>query len=102
MRRRQKPVIESLVLTIPEVADALQIGQTKVRALIAERSLPTVLIGRSVRVSVASLQRWIEEQERRPTLLQVPKGRTNESVPFQNRQAAQPVGSAACLHAKGP
>ncbi len=34
-----------------------------VAELIAAKSLPTVRIGRSVRISAAPLQKWIEEHE---------------------------------------
>jgi len=51
-----------LLVTIPEAASMLSIGRTKVTELIAAKSLPTVRIGRSVRIPVASLQKWVEQE----------------------------------------
>jgi excisionase family DNA binding protein len=59
----EKPTVPKLLLTIADVSKMLSVGQTKVAELIAEKSLPTVRIGRSVRVSAASLQKWIEAHE---------------------------------------
>ena len=56
----QKP----LLLTIPQVAKSLGISRAMVYSLIAKRKGPPVVrLGRSVRVSAASLDKWIEEQE---------------------------------------
>lgn len=56
-----------LLLTIPQAARSLGISRAKLYALIAKREGPPVVrLGRSVRVSVASLRRWIEEQEQDP------------------------------------
>lgn len=53
-----------LLLSIPEVAKTLGLGWTKVYELIASEGLPVVRFGRAVRVSVASLQQWIEQREK--------------------------------------
>jgi excisionase family DNA binding protein len=53
-----------LLLSVPEVAKALGLGRTKVYELIACEGLPVVRFGRAVRVSAASLQRWIEQREK--------------------------------------
>ena len=55
--------IEPLLLTIPQVAKTLNLGRTKVYHLIATKQLPVMRFGRAVRVSSASLKRWIEQQE---------------------------------------
>ena len=53
-----------LLLTIPDVARRLGLGRTKVYELIATEGLPVVRFGRAVRVSVSSLQRWVEQREK--------------------------------------
>ena len=54
-----------LLLSVPDVAKRLGVGRTKVYELIATEGLPVVRFGRAVRVSVASLQQWIEQREKR-------------------------------------
>ncbi|MDQ2905671.1 MAG: helix-turn-helix domain-containing protein [Chloroflexota bacterium] len=69
MRKRQTkstatampPIVQ--LLSIPEVAQRLGIGRTKVYDLIKTESLPFVQLGDAKRVSVVSLQRWIEQRE---------------------------------------
>jgi excisionase family DNA binding protein len=70
MRKRQsedqqslQPIVQPLLLSIPEVARILSIGRTKVYDLIKREGLPVVRLGDATRVSVASLQRWIEQRE---------------------------------------
>jgi excisionase family DNA binding protein len=58
---------QPLLLTIPQVAKSLGISRAMVYSLIAKREGPPVVrLGRSVRVSAASLDKWIEEQEQAP------------------------------------
>ena len=52
-----------LLLNIPEVAHTLGIGRTKVYELINKERLPTVRLGRAIRVSAHSLQMWVEQRE---------------------------------------
>ena len=55
---------QPLLLTIPQVAKSLGISRAMVYALLAKNEGPPVIrLGRSVRVSAASLRRWVEEQE---------------------------------------
>jgi excisionase family DNA binding protein len=57
-------VQQPLLLTIPQVAKSLGISRAMVYSLIAKRKGPPIVrLGRSVRVSAASLGKWIEEQE---------------------------------------
>ena len=65
MDTSEKPSVPKLLLTVAEVSKMLSVGQTKVAELIAAKSLPTVRIGRSVRISAASLRKWIEAHEDR-------------------------------------
>ena len=55
---------QPLLLTIQQVAKSLGISRAMVYALLAKNEGPPVIrLGRSVRVSAASLRRWVEEQE---------------------------------------
>ena len=51
-----------LVLRAEEVAEELGIGRWKVYEMMATGELPTIRIGRLVRVPRAALERWIEER----------------------------------------
>lgn len=53
-----------LLLRVEEVAEALAVGRSAVYELIRTGQIPAVKIGRSTRVSLESLQRWIRSQER--------------------------------------
>jgi excisionase family DNA binding protein len=59
---------EPLLLTISQVAQRLGLSRTYVYKLIATDGLPTVHFGRAVRISLASLQKWLEEREQRDHL----------------------------------
>jgi excisionase family DNA binding protein len=54
---------QRLLLRIPEVAETLGIGRTKIYDLIATGELPTIHVGRAVRISVSTLQKWVEARE---------------------------------------
>jgi excisionase family DNA binding protein len=53
-----------MLLTIPEVAASLGLGRTKIYDLIANDGLPFVKLGTATRVSVISLQKWVEQREK--------------------------------------
>ena len=59
----QNELPQPLLLTIPEVAKCLRISRAKAYVLVRRKALPCIHVGRSKRVSIATLQRWIEEQE---------------------------------------
>ena len=63
MENPQEGAPQRLLLRIPEVAETLGIGRTKIYEMIARGELPTVRFGRAVRISVTTLQNWVEEQE---------------------------------------
>jgi excisionase family DNA binding protein len=50
-------------LRIPEAAEALGIGRTNIYEPIATGELPTIRVGRAVRISVSTLQKWVETRE---------------------------------------
>jgi excisionase family DNA binding protein len=52
-----------VLLRIPEVAESLGIGRTKIYEMITTGELPTIRVGRAVRISVSALQKWVEECE---------------------------------------
>jgi excisionase family DNA binding protein len=49
-------------LKVPEVAQLLRIARSRAYELVGEGEIPSVRIGRSVRVSRKELDRWLEEQ----------------------------------------
>gem|GEM_PF-2284272 len=53
------------VLTVPQVAEILQISPSKLYLLIKREQFPHVRIGRNVRIIQSDLEEWIE-QRRRP------------------------------------
>ena len=52
---------EAGLMTVPEVQERMKIGRTLIYRLIADRSLPAVRIGRSIRVRAAAVERYLEE-----------------------------------------
>ena len=54
---------KKLLLKASEVADRLSIGRATAYEMMAAGVLPTVRIGRAVRVPARSLEIWIEEQQ---------------------------------------
>ena len=49
-------------LKVPEVAEVLRIARSRAYELVGSGEIPSVRIGRSVRVSRKELDRWLEEQ----------------------------------------
>jgi excisionase family DNA binding protein len=49
-------------LKVPEVAEVLRIARGRAYELVGSGEIPSVRIGRSVRVSRKELDRWLEEQ----------------------------------------
>lgn len=68
MESPQEVVPQRLLLRVPEVAERLGIGRTKIYEMIATGELPTLRIGQAVRVSVSALQKWVEEREQQGEL----------------------------------
>ena len=56
-----------LLLRVPEVAHTLGLGKTTVHDLIARGELRPVRVGRALRIPVADVQRWVEQQADRRT-----------------------------------
>ena len=49
-------------LKVPEVAEVLRIARSRAYELVAEGDIPSIKIGRSLRVSRTELDRWLEER----------------------------------------
>ena len=56
--------LQPLLLNVPQVATLLGLSRTKVYELIATEGLPVLKFGRAVRVSIKSLQQWVDQRER--------------------------------------
>jgi excisionase family DNA binding protein len=50
------------LLTIPQVAEYLGVSRAHVYKLI-NNGLPVIRLGRSIRVDMTSLRRWLQDQE---------------------------------------
>ena len=49
-------------LKVPEVARIIRVARSRAYELVADGDIPSIRIGRSVRVSRRELDRWLEEQ----------------------------------------
>ena len=49
-------------LTVPQVAQRLQLGTAKVYGMAKSKALPSVRIGGSIRIPRPALERWINRQ----------------------------------------
>jgi len=55
--------VERKLLKLSEVGQVLGIGRSMVYELVARGELPSVRIGRCIRVSSESLEKWVKERE---------------------------------------
>ena len=55
--------MEKLLLKPSEAAEVLGIGRSLIYELIARREIPSVRLGRCLRVPTESLQQWLRERE---------------------------------------
>ena len=55
--------MEKMLLKPSEVAEALGIGRSLIYELIAQGQIPSVRLGRCIRVPAEALKRWLEEHE---------------------------------------
>ena len=53
---------ERLLLRIPEAAERLSVGRSTVYELVQRGELPTIHIGRSVRIPAEALRIWVERR----------------------------------------
>lgn len=73
--------MEKLLLRPAEAAEILGIGRSKMYELLATKTVPTIQLGRSVRIPVEALQSWIKNQAR---VYQKGENDNNFSKPFGN------------------
>jgi len=52
--------VERALLSIPEAGEALHLGETKVKELVARGELLSVKIGKSRRIPAAAVQEFVE------------------------------------------
>src|SRR5690348_397620 len=58
----ERTLPQTLLLTVPQVASNLGVCRAHVYKLIKD-GLPVIHLGRSLRIHIDSLQRWLQEQE---------------------------------------
>lgn len=56
--------MDALLMRVSEAAAVLRLSSAKVYALIASGELPSVRVGRSVRVPEAALRDWVRQRTR--------------------------------------
>lgn len=54
--------IERLLYRPAEAADAIGVSRSRIYELIASGEVPSVRVGRTLRVPVDALRRWVEQQ----------------------------------------
>lgn len=52
-------------LKVPEVAEELRIARSRAYELVATGKIPSVRIGRSVRINRRELERWLEDRRQK-------------------------------------
>lgn len=62
--------VEKLLYRPSEVAEAMGYSRSKTYMLIASGVIPSIKIGKSVRVPVVALRNWIEQQLKEQSQLQ--------------------------------
>jgi excisionase family DNA binding protein len=70
VEQRNELSSQPLLLTIPQVATKLGLSRAMIYNLINGEGLPVIHLGRAVRVSTTSLQKWVEEREESARLSQ--------------------------------
>jgi len=68
-----EPIMEERLLKPAEVADILQVSRAMAYKLLNQGEIPSVRIGKSVRVRRADLERYINERGEHTTSLMLPK-----------------------------
>jgi excisionase family DNA binding protein len=58
----EEKAMEKLLLTVPEAAQVLGVGRSQMYALLANRQVPQLRLGRSIRVPAAELATWVRRQ----------------------------------------
>jgi len=61
----RQPMVQPLLLTVPETARLLRLSEAKVYTMLEDRhpgGIPIKRFGRSLRISLHDLRRWLEQQ----------------------------------------
>jgi excisionase family DNA binding protein len=61
--KQNEATLQPLLLTILQVAKKLGLSRAMVYILINKEGHPVIRLGRAVRVSVTSLEKWVEDRE---------------------------------------
>ena len=64
MGKAEKPGEERKLMTLPEVAEHLRIGQRTAYAWAKDGTLPAFKVGGTWRFDRGDIDRWVEEQKR--------------------------------------
>ncbi len=59
--------MDKLLLRVNEAAELASVGRTKAYELIASGAWPVVRVGSAVRVPLAGLRAWVDEQQTKGT-----------------------------------
>jgi excisionase family DNA binding protein len=57
-------MLEKLAYRVPEAAELLGLGRAKTYQLVASGELPSIRIGRAVRIPAQALREWLEQKQR--------------------------------------
>lgn len=90
---RDEPAKDQLLMTPEEAAEALRVGRTTVYALIKSGALRPVHIGRSCRVPVAELERYVGA---------LMTCRAGQILPFDRTEAAPVTTDRAAIAPPSP
>ncbi len=63
MSNQNEPPIEPLLITVADASRCLGLSRATVYNLIARKSIPTIRIGRAVRISLQALRQFVSERE---------------------------------------
>lgn len=74
MAQQSESTLQPLLFTIPQVAEKLGLSRAMVYVLINKEGLPVIRLGRAVRVSAASLEKWVQEREQSSSQAQGKQG----------------------------
>lgn len=77
MKEQKKPGNEPLLLTVGETARLLRLSESKVYTMLGDRcsgGIPVKRFGRSVRISLNDLRRWVEQRSN--ASMQTPREKT--------------------------
>jgi excisionase family DNA binding protein len=55
-----------LLVSLPEAAEILCLGRSTVYGLVARGEIPTIRIGRAVRIQIGALEEWVEQRSAEP------------------------------------